>query len=66
MAKYFKLTESFTTHDWFTVKAKDEADAEDNWHQKEPINAGYYFTNDTDIEVKEISQKEAEEGNWDD
>ena len=33
----------------------------DNYCQNELINSGYYFTNDKDVEVKEISQKEAEE-----
>ncbi len=61
MDKYFKLTESFTTHDWAVVKAKDEAEARDSYYQNEPLNTGYYFTNDKDLEVKEISQKEAEE-----
>ena len=61
MNKYFKFTESFTTHDWAVVKAKDEADAKDNYCQNELINSGYYFTNDKDVEVKEISREEAEE-----
>ena len=34
MDKYFKLTESFTTHDWAVVKAEDETDAIATYHQK--------------------------------
>ena len=61
MAKYFKLTESFTTHDWFTVKAKDEADARANLGHQMPISTGFYFSNASGLEVKEISREEAEE-----
>ena len=61
MAKYFKLTESFTTHDWVIVKAKDEADARANLGHLMPINDGYYFSNASGLEVKEISREEAEE-----
>ncbi len=61
MNKYFKLTESFTTHDWAVVKAEDETDAIATYHQKKPISTGYYFTNDKDLEVKEISREEADD-----
>jgi hypothetical protein len=61
MTKYFKLTESFTTHDWAVVKAEDETDAIATYYQKEPLNNGYYFTNDKDLEVKEISREEADD-----